>query len=68
MVVKVFLPDDDDFENCEFNEYMRIEIDGKPVFSIIEGGDFNDCKAIPSLLQAAYEAGKKNEVLTIIRK
>ena len=68
MVVKVFLPDDADFENCEFDDYMRIEVDDKPVFSIIEGGDFNDCKIIPSLLIAAHEAGKRNEPLTIIRK
>lgn len=68
MNVKIFLPDDADFENCEFDDYMRIEVDGKPVFSMIEGGDMSDCKIIPTLLEKAYEAGRKNEKLIIIRK
>ena len=68
MNVTVFLPDDVDFENCEFNDYMRIEVDGKQVFSMIEGGDMSDCKIIPTLMLAAHEAGKKNEKIVFVRK
>jgi hypothetical protein len=56
------------------NEYdsvshMQIIIDGKAQFNLGEGEpedmsfnrDLNDCFGIPSMLRAAYEAGKNGE-------
>ena len=73
MKVRIFSFDETDFEICDFNEYFRIEIDGKEVFNVIEGKptdntiarNFSDIKRIPDLIKMAYEAGAKGEPFEI---
>ena len=67
MNVQVFLPDESDFEVCDFDPYIKIKVDDKQFLTILKE-DIEDVTKIPSLLKLAYEAGLRKEELNIIRK
>lgn len=70
MEIRIFEPDDSDFEDFEFDDYYRLEVNKKDVITLMEKNHiaFSDVRKIPELLKMAYEAGKKGEELTILQK
>lgn len=60
----------------DYRNVMQININGKKAFRVMDGEpedsnlsrDFSDCWSIPKLIERVYNAGKKNEELTIENK
>ncbi len=67
VTVRTLTPEESD--RWDSREALNIYIDNKIVFHVSDGEpedsnlsrDFKDCWKIPSLMNAAYEAGKNNE-------
>ena len=76
MEVKIFEQDSTDLDECEFDNYLKIEVNGKVAFSVIEGRpddnylhkNFKDCYQIPTLMKMAYEAGFRKEEFKVLRR
>lgn len=75
MEVKVFSQDSQDLDECEFDNYFKIEINGTVAFNVFEGRpddnflykNFKDCYQIPYLMKLAYEAGFRKEEFKVLK-
>lgn len=71
MEIKVITEEDKEYYEWET---LEIEVDGEKVFSVFTGENedntltrnFSDCYNVSSLMEMAFEAGKRGEELTII--
>lgn len=75
MKIEVITLSDKGMEEFDFRQMLTIKVDGKTVFNVMDGEpedanlmrDFNDCLAIPELMEMAFNAGKQGDEISIER-
>lgn len=74
MQIKVISLTEEEIEKRDYRNEVIIKIDDEKVFEVRDGEpedsnlfrDFSDVWKVPSLMQRAYDAGKKGEPLGIV--